>query len=184
MNKSNLREIYRNKLSKELMSELGLKNVHEVPTLDKIVVNSGIGKEYSKNSGIVEEMIELLEKITGQKPTVRKSKYSISNFGLLKKGMPNGVMVTLRGELMWDFLYKLIHVAIPKIKDFRGLSTNSFDHAGNYTLGIAEHTIFPEIDTSTLQKIRPLSVAIVINSKSKQHSMAFLRKIGFPLKNK
>ncbi|RMD77454.1 50S ribosomal protein L5, partial [Candidatus Dojkabacteria bacterium] len=135
------------------------------------------------NTGIVDEMKDIMLKITGQSATVTKAKYSIANFGMLKKGMPNGVMVTLRKNLMWDFLYKLINIAIPKIKDFKGLSLNGFDSSGNYTLGIRDHTIFPEIDTSTFQKIRSLNVTIVFGPlSSKEHSIAFLRKVGFPFR--
>ncbi len=177
-----LKERYYSVLRSEIKDELSLRNIHEVPIPIKIVVNSGIGKEYKNSPSVVEEMKEVLNVITGQTPTVTKSKYSIAGFGMLKKGMPNGVMVTLRKDLMWNFLYKLVNIALPRIKDFTGLSLNGFDTSYNYTFGIKDHTIFPEIDTSTLQKIRGLNVTIVFDAKSKDHVVHFLRKIGFPFK--
>jgi large subunit ribosomal protein L5 len=184
MSGSVLKENYLKFLRSDIQKELGLSNIFEVPVPIKIVVNSGIGKEYKNSPSVVEEVIQILQVITGQKPVVTKAKYSISNFGMLKKGSPNGVMVTLRKDLMWNFLYKIVNIILPKIKDFKGMSRKSFDNSGNYTFGLKDHTIFPEIDTSTFHKIRGLNVTIVFDSLSKEHTVYFLEKIGFPFKKK
>jgi large subunit ribosomal protein L5 len=173
------------KFKKEILPELkkkfGIKNDMAVPTLDKIVVNAGIGSEYKNNSSVVEEMSEVIAQITGQKPIVTYSKVAISNFKL-RENMPNGIKVTLRGDMMWNFLYKLINITLPRIKDFRGVPMNSFDQNGNYTLGIREHVVFPEIDTSVLSKIRSLQVVVVTTAKDKEQSIELLKQLGMPFK--
>lgn len=172
---------YLEDIAPKLKSELGLKNVHEIPTISKIVVNAGIGKEYRINTGVVDEMVDAISLITGQKPVVTLAKESISNFKL-RKGMPNGVKVTLRKDLMWNFLNKLINVALPRVKDFRGVSRSAFDGRGNYTLGIKEHTIFPEIDTTKSLKIRSLQVVIETTAKDDKQGELLLEYLGFPFK--
>ncbi len=172
---------YKTKFKKELQNKFGIKNEMAVPNLEKIIVNAGIGTEYRTNTNVVEEMSAVIAQITGQKPIVTTAKEAISNFKL-REGMPNGIKVTLRGEMMWNFLYKLINIALPRIKDFRGISDKSFDSEGNYSLGIREHTIFPEIDTSTLSKIRSLQVVIVTTTNKKEQSFELLKLLGMPFK--
>jgi len=181
--KSELYEKYKKEVLPKLKEEFGIKNDMAVPTVKKIVVNAGIGSEYRNNTGIVEEMSDILAQITGQKPVVINSKVSISNFKL-REGTPNGLKVTLRGDRMWDFLYKVINVTLPRIKDFRGVSKRSFDRRGNYTLGIKEHTIFPEIDTSTLVKIRPLQIVIDTTAGSDEKGYRLLELLGMPFERK
>ncbi|GAB4285116.1 MAG: 50S ribosomal protein L5 [Candidatus Dojkabacteria bacterium] len=176
-----LQEKYNSEIKAELKKKLGIENDMAVPTLKKIVVNAGIGSEYRKDSKAVEEMVEIIAQITGQRPVVTKAKASISNFKL-REGMPNGVKVTLRKDRMWDFFYKLVNITLPRVKDFRGVSRNSFDHHGNYTLGIREHLIFPEIDTSRLAKIRSLQVVVVTSAETKEHAIELLSLLGMPFR--
>ena len=176
-----LKDNYKKNILSKLKKSFGIKNDMAVPNLEKIVVNAGIGSEYRNNSAVVEEMVETIAQITGQRPIVTYSKVSISNFKL-REGMPNGIKVTLRGEMMWNFLNKLINIALPRVKDFRGISNSSFDPEGNYTLGIIEHSIFPEIDTSKLLKLRSLQVVIVTNTKNKEQSHELLKLLGMPFK--
>ncbi|MCA9381634.1 50S ribosomal protein L5 [Candidatus Dojkabacteria bacterium] len=178
---TSLEEKYQKEIRKSLMKQFDIKNIMAVPNLEKIVVNAGIGNEYKNNSGVVEEMSEVIAQITGQKPVITYSKEAISNFKL-REGMPNGIKVTLRGEMMWNFLNKLIHITLPRVKDFRGVSPNSFDPEGNYSLGIIEHTIFPEIDTSKLAKIRSLQVVIVTTTRDKEQSRQLLKDLGMPFR--
>jgi len=180
---SELREKYKKEIAPKLEKEFDLKTKQEIATLDKIVVNAGIGKEYKDNSNVVEEMSDIIAQITGQKPVVTKSKIAISNFKL-RENQPNGLKVTLRGERMWDFFYKLVNVALPRVKDFRGVSRKSFDGRGNYTLGISEHTIFPEIDTSELVKIRSLQVVVNTTGEDQDQSFRLLELLGMPFKKK
>lgn len=167
----------------KLEEEFGIKNAMAVPTLKKIVVNAGIGNEYKNNTGIVEEMSQVLAQITGQRPSVINSKLAISNFKL-REGTPNGLKVTLRGDRMWDFLSKVVNVTLPRIKDFRGVSRKSFDKRGNYTLGIREHTIFPEIDTSTLVKIRSLQIVIDTTAENDEQGARLLELLGMPFERR
>ncbi|MCA9387295.1 50S ribosomal protein L5 [Candidatus Dojkabacteria bacterium] len=178
---TSLEEKYKKEIHAKLMKQFGIKNPMAVPNLDKIVVNAGIGNEYKNNSAVVEEMSDVIAQITGQKPVVTYSKVAISNFKL-REGMPNGVKVTLRSDMMWNFLNKLINITLPRVKDFRGVSPNSFDPMGNYTLGIVEHTIFPEIDTSKLAKIRSLQVVVVTTAKNKEQSKQLLKELGMPFR--
>ncbi len=174
-----LQKKYQKEVKPKLKEMFSIKNDMAVPTVTKIVVNSGVGKEYTNNTNVVNEMTETLSQVTGQKPIVVNSKIAISNFKL-REGTPNGLKVTLRGERMWDFLYKLIGVTLPRIKDFRGVSKKSFDKKGNYSLGIKDHTIFPEIDTSTLQKIRSLQIVINTTAKNNEEAYALLEMLGMP----
>lgn len=177
---SRLREEYNKKIRKELLKENDFSNIMAVPRLEKIVVNVGIG-EATTNSEVVEEMVEILSLITGQKPVINKAKKAISAFKL-REGMDIGASVTLRGDRMWDFFDKLVNVVLPRTKDFRGLSPTSFDGAGNYSIGIEDHTVFPEIDANNARRIRSLQVTIVTTAKDDDSSKVFLNKFGFPLR--
>lgn len=181
--KSELYLKYKKEVMPKLEEEFGIKNAMAVPTLKKIVVNAGIGNEYKNNTGIVEEMSQVLAQITGQRPSVINSKLAISNFKL-REGTPNGLKVTLRGDRMWDFLSKVVNVTLPRIKDFRGVSRKSFDKRGNYTLGIREHTIFPEIDTSTLVKIRSLQIVIDTTAENDEQGARLLELLGMPFERR
>jgi large subunit ribosomal protein L5 len=183
MEKSELQIKYETEIKKVLMKELGITNDLAVPTLEKIVVNAGIGSEYRNNSSVVNEMSDIIASITGQKPIVTLAKKAIANFKI-RAGMPNGVKVTLRRDRMWDFYYKLVNIVLPRVKDFRGVSDKSFDGRGNYTLGIAEHTVFPEIDVNKLQKIRSLQVVINTTAKTDEEGKLLLEKLGMPFKKK
>jgi len=147
-----LKEEYNNKIKQELMKEGGFKNPMEVPMLKKIVVNVGAG-EAVNNKTAIEEIVEILRLITGQKPVVNKAKKAVSAFKI-REGMEIGVSATLRGDRMWEFFDKLVNVVLPRTKDFRGLSPKSFDGAGNYSLGVEDHTVFVEIDPNNVTKIK------------------------------
>lgn len=181
MNK--LQEKYKKEIIKELKAKFNYANVMSIPKVEKIVVNAGIGKEYRTNPNVLDEMVEVLSQITGQKPVVINSREAISNFGL-REGTPNGIRVTLRKDKMWDFLYKLISVTLPRIKDFRGVPKKGFDGRGNYTLGIKEHTIFPEIDTTRLSKIRSIQVVVVTSAENNEEGFALLELLGMPFEKK
>ncbi len=170
---------YQKEVKKKLKEMFNITNDMAVPTLKTIIVNAGIGKEFQNNSNVVNEMSETLSQITGQKPVVVNSKLAISNFKL-REGTPNGLKVTLRADRMWDFYYKLVGVTLPRIKDFRGVSRKSFDTRGNYSLGIQDHTIFPEIDTSTLVKIRSLQVVIKTSAQNDEQGLALMEMLGMP----
>ena len=175
-----LRKLYTTKYKKELQKELGLDSIMAVPNLEKIVVNCGVG-EAASNSQAIEEVVEIIQLITGQKPVVTKAKKAVSTFKI-RQGDEIGVMVNLRGERMWDFFDKLVNVVLPRVKDFRGLSPKAFDGSGNYSLGLDDHIIFPEIDPNKVQKIRSLQVTLVFSTDDDEHSKAFLNKFGFPFK--
>ena len=177
---SRLREEYKNKIMKELLKEEGFSNVMAVPTLKKIVLNVGVS-EATTNSEVIEEMVGILTQISGQKPIVTKAKKAISSFKV-REGMDLGVAVTLRGERMWDFFDKLVNIVLPRTKDFRGLSVTSFDGAGNYSIGIEDHTVFPEIDANNVRKIRSLQITIVTTAKEDKSAKMFLDKFGFPFR--
>ena len=175
-----LKEEYNSKIKAELMKEGGYANTHEVPNFVKISVNSGVG-EATTNKHAVEEVVEILEQITGQKPVINKARLSVSSFKL-REGMEVGVSVTLRGDRMWEFLDKMVNVVFPRTKDFRGVSAKSFDGSGNYSLGFDDHTVFPEIDTSKVSKLRHLQVTIVTSSRDDAGAKMLLDKFGFPFK--
>lgn len=181
MDTPRLKTKYIETIKSELMKELGLTNTMQAPTLSKVVVNVGIGKEANTNSSAVAEMVEDIMTITGQKPIVTKSKLAISNFKL-RENMDNGIKVTIRGDRMWDFVDKLISVVLPRIKDFRGVSATAFDGNGNYALGIREHTVFPEIDTAKLGKIRSMQVIINTTATNDEAAYKLLEKFGMPFK--
>lgn len=175
-----LKEKYNKEIKKALQEELGVKNIMEVPKVIKVVVNSGIG-DFRTDKAAVEMFTEELANITGQKPVSRKARLSEAGFKI-RKGDLVGLSVTLRGDKMWTFLDKLISLAIPRVRDFRGLSEKAFDKAGNYSIGIKEHTIFPEVNQNVTKGIRHLQVTIVTKARNKKESEKLLRAIGLPLR--
>lgn len=179
--KSELEKYYEEKVRPQLADKFGIKNNMAIPTIRKIVVNAGIGSEYKTNSNVVNEMVEVIAQITGQRPVVTKARESIANFKL-REGMPNGVKVTLRNDKMWEFYYKLVNITLARVKDFRGVSRTSFDKRGNYTLGIKEHTVFPEIDTTKLTKIRSLQVVIETSAPNDEQAEMLLELLGMPFR--
>ena len=177
-----LKEKYENSIKKELTEKFGYTTPMQVPKLEKIVVNMGVG-EAVHNSKALEDAIEELTVITGQKPIATKAKKSIANFKL-REGMPIGAKVTLRGERMYEFLDKLVSIALPRVRDFHGISGNSFDGRGNYTVGIKEQLIFPEINFDKISKIRGLDIVIVTTAKTDEEGRALLLGLGMPFRNK
>jgi large subunit ribosomal protein L5 len=175
-----LREEYNKTVKKELMKEGNFNNVMSVPTLEKIVINVGAGESIT-NKVAMEEIIDMLTKISGQKPIVNKAKKAIAAFKI-REGMEVGVSVTLRKDRMWEFFDKLVNIALPRTKDFRGLSPKAFDRAGNYSLGIEDHSVFIEIDPNSVTKVRSLQVTIVTTAKSAEDGKLLLDKFGFPFK--
>lgn len=173
-----LRERYKEDIVSNLQRELGYKNVYQVPKLEKIVINVGLGEAIA-NGRALEAAVNDLSIITGQKPVVTRAKKSIATFKL-RAGMPIGAMVTLRGERMYEFLDRLVSVALPRIRDFRGVSPNSFDGRGNYTLGLREQLMFPEIDYDRIDKIRGLEVSIVTTAKNDDEGRRLLTHLGMP----
>jgi len=175
-----LRDIYINECVPALREEFGYKNVMEIPQIKKIVLNMGLG-EAVQNPKIVEGAAEELTRIAGQKAIVTKAKKSIATFKL-RVGMPIGCCVTLRGDKMYDFFSKLVNVALPRVRDFRGLSPKGFDGRGNYSMGIQEEIIFPEIDYDKIDKIKGLNITIVTTAKTDAESASLLRMLGLPFK--
>jgi len=175
-----LKDLYREVIVPSMMKEFNYKNELEVPKLVKIVVNMGIG-EGSRNKAIVEKHAQELTQITGQKAVITYAKKSIANFKL-REGMPIGVKVTLRNWKMYNFLYKLINIVLPKLRDFRGLPTNSFDGRGNYSFGLPEQLIFPEIRPDDINRIQGMDVTIVTTAKTNEEARKLLEYFGFPLK--
>ncbi len=171
---------YDTEIKARLFGELGVKNVHQVPTLDKIVVNMGVGRATQQQS-LLEGAIRDLEAITGQKPATRRARKSIAAFKL-REGMPIGAMVTLRGDRMWEFFDRLIAIAIPRIRDFRGLNPRSFDGHGNYSFGVNEQLIFPEIDYDKVDATRGMDITIVTTAASDAQGRALLLAFGFPFR--
>ena len=177
---SRLQEQYMNSIRNELMSKLAFKNIHQVPKIKKIIVNMGIG-EAKDDSKIIDKAVEDLSLITGQKAVKTKSKKAISGFKI-RAGMPLGSKVTLRNKIMYEFLDRLINIAIPRIRDFRGLNSKSFDGKGNFSMGIKEHVIFPEINFDKVDKVRGLDISIIIKNKKIEDSRELLKKFNFPFK--
>jgi large subunit ribosomal protein L5 len=175
-----LRELYEKEIKPMLQERFGYKSPMQVPRIEKIVLNMGLG-EAIQNAKILETASEDLKLISGQKPVITRARKSIAAFKL-RKGMPIGCMVTLRGDRMYDFLEKLIHVALPRIRDFRGVSPKSFDGRGNYTIGIREHIIFPEIDYDKVDKIKGLNVTITTTAKTDEEARALLEGFGMPFR--
>ena len=173
-----LKELYYKEIQPSLKSQFGFKNLFMGPKIEKIVLNMGLGLD-GNDTKIMKSIDEDLAKITGQKPTVTKFKKSVANFKT-RKGSNAGLKVTLRGNKMYEFIDRLVNIALPRIKDFRGLSPKGFDKFGNYTFGIKEHIIFPEVNFDRIDKIRGLDIVVVISSMNRDHSFALLEKLNFP----
>jgi large subunit ribosomal protein L5 len=177
---SRLKEKYHSEIKQALQKELGLENAMAVPRLEKIVINMGLG-EATQNVKIMDPLLADLGSIAGQKPVITKAKKSIAAFKL-REGMPIGAMVTLRGEGMYEFLDRLISVALPRVRDFRGVSSKSFDGRGNYTLGLRDQLIFPEIDYAKVDKIKGMNVTIVTTAHDDNGARELLKGFGMPFR--
>ncbi len=175
-----LKEKYKTEIVPKLTEQFSYTNVHQVPKVVKVTVNRGLG-EASQNAKALESSIAELATITGQKPVVTRAKKAIAGFKI-RQGMPVGVMVTLRGARMYSFLERLIALALPRIRDFRGVSANSFDGRGNYSLGVREQLIFPEIDYDTIDQIRGLDISIVTTANTDEEGRALLKEMGMPFR--
>src|SRR5690606_2643161 len=175
-----LKHRYRNEIAPKLREEFGIKNVMQVPTITKIKVNMGVG-EAARDSKLIEGAIRDLTAITGQKPAVARARKSIAQFKL-RAGMPIGAHVTLRGDRMWEFLDRLLTLALPRIRDFRGLSPNQFDGNGNYTFGLTEQVMFHEVDQDRVDRQRGMDITIVTTAKNDEQGRALLKLLGFPFK--
>ena len=173
-----LKEKYEKEIKKALMSELGIKNSMALPKLTKVVVNMGVG-DLLKNQAGFDALKRDLAQITGQAPATRKSKVSIASFNI-RAGMPVGLAVTLRGEKMYSFLDRLFSIVLPRLRDFRGISAKSFDKSGNYTLGVVEHTVFPEIDIAKSAPSHGMEITVVTTAKDKEASKKLLELLGCP----
>ncbi|MDR9468287.1 50S ribosomal protein L5 [Marinospirillum sp.] len=175
-----LKELYREDVAAKLKEEFGFKNVMEVPRVTKITLNMGLGEALSDKK-LIENAVADMEKLSGQKPVVTKARKSIAGFKV-REGWPIGCKVTLRHERMWEFLDRLVDVAIPRIRDFRGLSPKSFDGRGNYSMGVREQIIFPEIDYDKVDRVRGLDVTITTTARNNDEGRALLTALGFPFK--
>lgn len=175
-----LREKYKNEIAGALAKEFDIKNPMAVPKITKVIINMGLG-EASSNAKILDTATEELRSITGQKPVITKAKKSIAAFKL-REGMNIGAMVTLRGDRMYEFLDRLISVALPRVRDFRGISGKAFDGRGNYTLGVREQLIFPEIDFNKVDKTRGMNISIVTNAKTDEQARSLLKALGMPFR--
>jgi len=175
-----LKRKYIKEIRPKLIEDKLYKNIMAVPSIEKVVINSGLG-EAKNNPELIEQMVEELTLITGQKPVVTKSKVAISNFKI-KVGTKIGVKVTLRKDKMWHFLYKLVNIVLPRVRDFRGLNPKAFDKRGNFALGLKENIVFPEIDTNKVVKIKPLQVIINTTAKTDEEALELLKLLGFPFK--
>ena len=171
---------YRDHVRPTLQEQFGFDNPHRIPNIEKVVVNVGIG-EAPKNQKLLDSVVEELTIITGQKPVINRARKSISNFSL-REGMPVGVSVTLRKSRMWEFLDRLISAAIPRVRDFRGLPSRSFDGRGNYTLGVKEQIIFPEINYDRVQEVHGMDITVVTSTNKDDEAFALLRQMGFPFR--
>ena len=175
-----LKELYRNELAPRLKQELQLKNAMEVPRIEKVVINMGLG-EAIQNIKVLESAVDELTRITGQKAVITRAKRSIASFKL-REGMPIGCMVTLRRDRAYEFLDRLINVALPRVRDFKGVSPRGFDGRGNYTLGIREQLIFPEIDLEKIDKVKGLNISIVTSARTDEEGRALLAALGMPFR--
>jgi large subunit ribosomal protein L5 len=173
-----LKELYAKEVRKKIQDQFGIKNVMAVPKIEKIVLNMGVGEAIA-NAKVLDSATDELAQIAGQKPVIRKAKKSIASFKL-RAGVPIGTSVTLRGEKMYEFLDRLINIALPRVRDFRGVPTKSFDGRGNYTLGIRDHLIFPEIDYSKVDKSKGMNITIVTTAKNDDEARFLLRELGMP----
>jgi large subunit ribosomal protein L5 len=177
---SRLRDRYSKEVAPALKKEFGYKNVMAVPRIEKIVVNMGLG-EATQNAKIIETGADEVLRVTGQKAVVTRAKKSIAQFKV-RKGMPIGAMVTLRGERMWDFLDRLVSIALPRVRDFRGVSPRGFDGRGNFTLGLKDQLIFPEIDYMKVDKARGMNISVVTTAKTDEESRKLLQLLGMPFR--
>ncbi len=175
-----LKTIYQETILPKLREEFGYTNIHQIPKVIKVTVNRGLG-EASQNAKALESSLTELATITGQKPVVTRARKAIAGFKI-REGMPVGVMVTLRSDRMYAFLDRLINLALPRIRDFRGISPNSFDGRGNYSLGIREQLIFPEIDYDTIDQIRGMDVSIITTAKTDEEGRSLLKAMGMPFR--
>ena len=173
-----LRQKYENEVKNQMVEKFGYKSVMQIPTIDKIVINMGIGDAVS-NSKVLDEAVAELALITGQKPVITRAKKSIAGFRL-REGMPIGCKVTLRGERMYDFLDKLVSISLPRVRDFRGVSKKSFDGRGNYTLGVKEQLIFPEIDFDKVNKVRGMDIVVVTTANTDEEARELLTLFNMP----
>jgi len=178
---SDLKEQYRQEIVPKLMEKFGYTNLMQVPKLSKIVLNMGLG-EAIQNIKILDSAVEELALIAGQKPVVKRARKSIASFKL-REGMPIGCTVTLRGDRMYDMFTRLVNVALPRVRDFRGVSGKAFDGRGNYTLGVKEHIIFPEIEYDKIDKIKGLNVSVVTTANTDQEGKELLKLMGMPFKH-
>ena len=177
---SRLKDLYKSEIVDAMVKKFGYKNIMEVPKLDKIVINMGVG-EAKDNSKVLETAVKELETITGQKVVTTKAKNSVANFKI-REGMPIGCKVTLRGEKMYEFLDRLVNLALPRLRDFRGVNSASFDGRGNYALGIKEQIIFPEIEYDKIDKVRGMDVIVVTTAKTDEEARELLRLFNMPFK--
>lgn len=175
---SRLKKEYESKIAPSLQKDLGLDNMFSVPKLEKIVITMSL-KDSMTDSKVIEKTVEELFAITGQKPVITKAKKAIAAFKL-KEGVPIGVKVTLRKNMMYDFFDRFLNIALPRMKDFRGLSTKKFDGRGNYAIGLKEHTIFPEINYDKVDKVKGMNIVIVTSANKDQHALELLRAFNFP----
>jgi large subunit ribosomal protein L5 len=173
-----LKELYTKEVRKKLQDEFGIKNPMAVPKIEKVVLNMGMGEAIS-NSKILDSAVDELTTIAGQKPVITKAKKSIASFKL-REGVAIGTMVTLRGEKMYEFLDRLINLALPRVRDFRGVAAKAFDGRGNYTLGIRDHLIFPEIDVAKVDKSKGMNITIVTSAKNDEQARFLLKEMGMP----
>ena len=176
-----LKSRYKSDVVAALQQQFGYENRMQIPTLAKVVVNMGVG-EAAKDSKLIEGAVRDLTVITGQKPVVTKARKSIANFKL-REGQPIGAHVTLRGDRMWEFMDRLLSVSLPRIRDFRGLSPKQFDGSGNYTFGLTEQVVFPEIQQDKLDRVRGMDITIVTSAKNDDEGRALLRALGFPFRD-
>jgi large subunit ribosomal protein L5 len=175
-----LKQSYREEIRERLKNELGLRNVMEVPRPEKVVVNMGVG-DAARDAKALDGAIKDLTTITGQKPSLRRARKSIATFKI-RAGMPIGASVTMRGDRMWDFLDRVLSIVLPRIRDFRGLDPRSFDGRGNYSLGLTEQLVFPEIDYDDIDATRGMNITIVTTARTDDEGRALLRALGFPLR--
>ena len=175
---SRLKDQYQNEIVDAMIKKFGYKNIMEVPKLDKVVINMGVG-EAKENAKVLESAIADMEKIAGQKAVVTRAKNSVANFKI-REGMPIGCKVTLRGERMYEFVDRLVNLALPRVRDFRGVNPNAFDGRGNYALGIKEQLIFPEIEYDKIDKVRGMDVIFVTTAKTDEEARELLRQFNMP----
>ena len=175
-----LKERYRNEIRDSLQKQFGYRNVMQIPTVTKVVVNMGVG-EAARDAKLVNGAVNDLALITGQRPDIRRARKSIAQFKL-REGMPIGARATLRGDRMWEFLDRLTSIALPRIRDFRGLSPKQFDGVGNYTFGLAEQSVFHEIDVDKVDRVRGMDINVVTSATTDDEGRALLRALGFPFK--